>query len=53
MKEVQLERIQKFIEPYRVTRGQDFRMVDFHPGDTATFKSEDRREGRKMLARGV
>ena len=53
MKEVQLERIQKFIAPYRVTRGQDFRMVDFHPGDTATFKSEDKREARKMLARGV
>jgi len=53
MKKAQLERIEKFIAPYRVTRGKDFRLKDIDPRDTADLKSEDKAEAKEMLARGV
>jgi len=52
MKKVQLERVEKFIAPYRVTRGKGFRLKDIDPGDTAHLKSEDKAEAKEMLARG-
>ena len=53
MKESELERIDKFISSYRVTRGKGFRLRDIDPGDTAHLKSEDKDEAKEMLARGV
>jgi len=53
MKKVQLERVEKFIAPYRVTRGKGFRLKNIDPGDTAHLKSEDKAEAKEMLARGV
>ena len=53
MKKSEIERIDKFISPYRVTRGKGFRLKDFDPGDTGDFKSEDKADAREMLARGV
>lgn len=53
MKKSELERIDKFISPYRVTRGKGFRLKDIDPGDTAHLKSEDKDEAKEMLARGV
>jgi PPK2 family polyphosphate:nucleotide phosphotransferase len=53
MKKSELERIDKFISPYRVTRGKGFRLKDIDPGDTAHLKSEDKAEAKEMLARGV
>jgi PPK2 family polyphosphate:nucleotide phosphotransferase len=53
MKKSQLERIDRFIAPYRVTRGKSFRLKDVDPGDTAQLKSADKAEAKEMLARGV
>jgi PPK2 family polyphosphate:nucleotide phosphotransferase len=53
MKKAKVERVEKFIAPYRVTRGKDFRLKDIDPRDTAHLKSEDKAEAKEMLARGV
>jgi PPK2 family polyphosphate:nucleotide phosphotransferase len=53
MKKAQFERVEKFIAPYRVTRGKGFRLKDIDPRDTAHLKSEDKAEAKEMLARGV
>ncbi|MGL6223968.1 MAG: polyphosphate kinase 2 family protein [Steroidobacteraceae bacterium] len=53
MKKSELQRIDKFVAPYRVTSGKGFRLKDFDPADTANFKSEDKDDARDMLARGV
>ncbi len=53
MKKSQFDRIEKFIAPYRVTKGKSFRLKDVDPGDTAHLKSEDKGEAKEMLARGV
>lgn len=48
-----LQRIEKFIDPYRVTKGKGFRLKDVDPGDTRGIKSDQKAEAREMLARGV
>jgi PPK2 family polyphosphate:nucleotide phosphotransferase len=48
-----LRRIEKFIDPYRVTRGKGFRLKDIDPGDTRGLKSDQKDEAKEMLARGV
>lgn len=53
MKKSELERIDRFLSPYRVTRGKGFRLRDIDPGDTAHLKSGDKAEAKEMLARGV
>jgi PPK2 family polyphosphate:nucleotide phosphotransferase len=45
--------IQDLIDPYRVTRGGDFRLKDIDPGDTRGIGSERKEEAKEMLARGV
>lgn len=47
------KQLQKFLEPYRVTRGKKFRLKDHDPGDTHQFKSEQKKEAKELLARGV
>jgi len=49
----EFERIDRFIAPYRVTKGKGFALKDFDPGDTASLGSEDKAEAKEMLARGV
>ncbi len=53
MKKSQLDRVRKFIRPYRITSGKGFRLKDIDPGDTGRLKSEDKPEAKEMLARGV
>jgi PPK2 family polyphosphate:nucleotide phosphotransferase len=53
IKKSQLERIEKFTRPFRVTSGKGFRLKDVDPADTGGLKSEDKAEAREMLARGV
>jgi PPK2 family polyphosphate:nucleotide phosphotransferase len=53
LKKDMLKRIRNFVEPYHVTRGADFRLKDFDPGDTRGIGSERKEEAREMLARGV
>jgi PPK2 family polyphosphate:nucleotide phosphotransferase len=47
------KRIAKFIEPYRITRGRDFRLKDIDPGDTRGIGSDQKDEAKEMLLRGV
>jgi PPK2 family polyphosphate:nucleotide phosphotransferase len=46
-----LERIDKFIRPFRVESGKGFRLKDFDPGDTCGLKM-DKDEAAELLARG-
>jgi PPK2 family polyphosphate:nucleotide phosphotransferase len=48
-----LKNIHKFIKPYIVTSGKDFRLKDHDPGDTHHLKSEDKLEAKKWLEQGV
>jgi len=48
-----LERIAKFIDPYRVTKGKGFRLEDIDPDDTREIKSDQKREAKELLASGV
>ena len=41
----------KFSKPYRVGDGKKFRLKDYHPGDTANLRSEER--AGELLAKGV
>jgi PPK2 family polyphosphate:nucleotide phosphotransferase len=53
MAKVRIKRLRKFLKPYRVTRGKDFRLKDHDPGDTHDFRSEQKSEAKELLARGV
>ena len=46
-----LERIEKYVHPFRVTSGKAFRLKDFDPGDTHGLEM-DREEAADLLARG-
>ena len=48
-----LKRIEKLISPYRVTRGNGFRLKDIDPGDTHRLGTEDKDEAQEWLERGV
>jgi PPK2 family polyphosphate:nucleotide phosphotransferase len=48
-----VDRIERFIDPYRVTKGKGFRLKDFDPGDTRNIKSDRKEEAKEMLAQGV
>lgn len=45
--------IHKFLKPYIVDSGKDFRLKDHDPGDTHHLNSEDKPEAKKLLAEGV
>ena len=53
MAKPKLKDIRKFIEPYLVTSGKDFRLKDYDPGDTHHLNSEDKPEAKKLLGLGV
>jgi PPK2 family polyphosphate:nucleotide phosphotransferase len=42
---------ESFIEPFRVTKGKDFRLKDYDPADTQGVKDKDKAE--KLLVHGV
>jgi len=48
-----LARIDKFIDPYRVTKGKDFRLKDFDAADTQGIQSERKPEAKGLLEMGV
>jgi PPK2 family polyphosphate:nucleotide phosphotransferase len=48
-----LNRIDRLVSPYRVTKGKKFRLKDIDPGDTAGHGSEEKPRARELLARGV
>jgi PPK2 family polyphosphate:nucleotide phosphotransferase len=47
-----LDRIDKYVSPFRITKGQDFRLKDFDPGDTCDLKM-DKGEATDLLQRGT
>jgi PPK2 family polyphosphate:nucleotide phosphotransferase len=53
MAKPKLKHVDKFIKPYSITSGKDFRLKDFDPGDTHHLQSEDKPEAKKWLQDGV
>jgi PPK2 family polyphosphate:nucleotide phosphotransferase len=53
MDKAERKRLQKFLDPYRVTKGKGFRLADHDPGDTHGLGSEQKGRAAEMLARGV
>jgi PPK2 family polyphosphate:nucleotide phosphotransferase len=52
LKEI-VRRCRKTTEPFRVTKGKDFRLKDVDPGDTLQFTDEDKPKAKEALALGV
>jgi PPK2 family polyphosphate:nucleotide phosphotransferase len=46
------DRIRKLVHPFRVTKGEGFRLKDFDPGDTGGL-ALDKREATKLLQDGI
>ena len=46
MPSLKIRKIKRFVRPYRVTRGEDFRLKDFDPRNTHGLKSEYKGEKR-------
>ena len=53
MVKVDAKLLDKFLRPYRVTKGKKFRLEDHDPGDTHGFKSEQKGEASTLLQRGI
>jgi PPK2 family polyphosphate:nucleotide phosphotransferase len=47
-----LSRIQKYVHPFRITKGKGFQLKDFDPNDTRGLKLE-KREAAELLQRGT
>ncbi len=47
-----LDRIEKYVHPFRIVRGKGFRLKDFDPGDTRGLKL-DKGEAAELLQRGT
>jgi PPK2 family polyphosphate:nucleotide phosphotransferase len=48
-----IQGIDRFVAPYRVTKGKKFRLKDFDPGDTGDLGSDRKPMARELLGRGV
>ena len=46
-----LDQLEKYVDPFRITKGKNFRLKDFDPADTCGLKM-DKGEAAKMLQRG-
>src|SRR5215471_1795629 len=47
-----LDRIQKYVQPYRIAKGDHFRLSNFDPGDTRGLKL-NKGEAAELLQRGT
>jgi polyphosphate kinase 2 (PPK2 family) len=47
-----LDQIQKYVHPFRITKGKDFQLKDFDPGDTCGLKL-DKDAAAELLAHGT
>jgi PPK2 family polyphosphate:nucleotide phosphotransferase len=52
-KDITLEDLTEFIQPYHVRDGKAFRLKEIDPADTAWLNSEQKKESRDLLQRGV
>jgi len=48
-----IKKARKFAKPFRITKGEQFRMRNVDPGDTLAFKSEAKPRAKEALAIGV
>ncbi len=48
-----IKRARKFAAPFRITKGDKFRLKDIDPGDTLHLESEDKPRAKEVLALGV
>jgi PPK2 family polyphosphate:nucleotide phosphotransferase len=48
-----LETARELAEPFRVSKGKDFRLKDVDPADTLRLKTEDKPRAKEALATGV
>ncbi len=46
-------KLSKFVTPYRVERGKQFRLKDCDPADTAGLKDEFKQKSQELLERGI
>jgi PPK2 family polyphosphate:nucleotide phosphotransferase len=53
MTKIKIKNIRKFIKPYMVASGKDFRLKDYDPADTHHLHSEDKPEVKKLLVESV
>src|SRR5438128_1801907 len=54
MKKEAIKKLRRLTEPYRVTKGKNFRLNDVDPGDTLEFtKAADKPRAEEALALGV
>jgi len=47
-----LDRVQKYVHPFRITKGKGFRLKDFDPGDTCGLRL-DKGEAAELLQHGT
>jgi PPK2 family polyphosphate:nucleotide phosphotransferase len=47
------EWIERFLSPYRITAGSNFRLQSIDPGDIGGLKSADKPQAKKLLSQGV
>jgi PPK2 family polyphosphate:nucleotide phosphotransferase len=53
MEQMTAKRVHKFIKPYVVKAGEDFRLKEHDPGDTHDLKSGDKPEAKRLTDEGV
>ncbi len=53
MRRKSVRELSRFLDPYRITNGEKFRLKDHDPGDTGGLGSEDKPDAKQMLASGV
>src|SRR5262245_6080517 len=52
LKKQVLDQIQKYVHPFRITKGKGFRLKDFDPADTRGLKL-DKGEAAELLEKGT
>jgi PPK2 family polyphosphate:nucleotide phosphotransferase len=53
MAKIKARNVHKFIKPYVIESGKDFRLKDHDPADTHHLNSEDKPQAKKILLEGV
>lgn len=48
-----IKKARTFVEPFRISKGEEFRLKDVDPGDTLWLKTEDKPKAKEALAMGV
>src|SRR5580765_8005513 len=48
-----IKRAREFAEPFRVSKGNGFKLKDIDPGDTLDLKSEDKPRAKEALSSGI